>query len=317
MSERFLDILGNETINNILADWQPCALNPAEDGWIGFPPKEFLDFVSSYPRIPNDSIPESEHYLKAPTFLIVQAHRLWLTASQVFNELNKMGAKRFIDLGSFPFFLPILLRDYFGYKNEIIVTANLGLSNEAAQFLESKQIQVMMLDLDPYVSEPENNQPHQRIPFELGIEKGSADFILASHVIEHLYHPISLLKECFRLIKPGGKLMITTDNAMMLDTFINYVAGYGYTFEPIEQTAAMQFHFWRGHTRFFTDRDLTTMVESVGFKKEAIEYNECFYDVFFDDYFKRPQPHLSGYKRRLLKKAPFLRNDITIIASKS
>jgi len=38
------------------------------------------------------------------------------------------------------------------------------------------------------------------------------DVITLGHVVEHLYDPIELLEECKRILKPNGKLIITTPN---------------------------------------------------------------------------------------------------------
>jgi SAM-dependent methyltransferase len=42
---------------------------------------------------------------------------------------------------------------------------------------------------------------------------GSFDLIHASHLIEHLNDPRSFLRECYRLLRPGGRLILTTPNA--------------------------------------------------------------------------------------------------------
>ncbi len=39
------------------------------------------------------------------------------------------------------------------------------------------------------------------------------DAITLSHVIEHIHHPAELLKECARVLKPGGTLWVATPNA--------------------------------------------------------------------------------------------------------
>src|ERR1019366_8424047 len=42
------------------------------------------------------------------------------------------------------------------------------------------------------------------------------DAITLNHVIEHVPDPISTIKECSRLLKPGGKLVMFTPNAASL-----------------------------------------------------------------------------------------------------
>ena len=40
--------------------------------------------------------------------------------------------------------------------------------------------------------------------------------IVMSHVIEHVHDPTELLKECYRILKPGGKLVLVTPNVSSL-----------------------------------------------------------------------------------------------------
>jgi 2-polyprenyl-3-methyl-5-hydroxy-6-metoxy-1,4-benzoquinol methylase len=39
---------------------------------------------------------------------------------------------------------------------------------------------------------------------------GNYDFVLSSQVLEHVLDPAFYLSECFRVLKPGGKLLVTT-----------------------------------------------------------------------------------------------------------
>lgn len=38
------------------------------------------------------------------------------------------------------------------------------------------------------------------------------DVITFNHVIEHLFNPVEVIKECYRILKPGGKLVLATPN---------------------------------------------------------------------------------------------------------
>jgi ubiquinone/menaquinone biosynthesis C-methylase UbiE len=42
------------------------------------------------------------------------------------------------------------------------------------------------------------------------------DAVVMSHVIEHVHDPIGLLRECFRILKPGGRISFVTPNAQSL-----------------------------------------------------------------------------------------------------
>lgn len=48
---------------------------------------------------------------------------------------------------------------------------------------------------------------------EIRYDDKSFDAITAKHVIEHVREPLEFLTECWRLLKPGGKLVFTTPNA--------------------------------------------------------------------------------------------------------
>src|SRR5262249_3711041 len=149
------------------------------------------------------------------TFLISQAHRVLRTAEIVHRNLAAMEAKHFVDLGSFPFVVPLTVREFFGFEGRIDVSRNLDISELAESFLHDRAITSPLLDLDPYVRDPSDERV---LPTSLPLDAGSVDVVLLAHVIEHLYHPVSALHECYRLLGPHGRIILTTDNAMSIDT---------------------------------------------------------------------------------------------------
>lgn len=44
-------------------------------------------------------------------------------------------------------------------------------------------------------------------------ENNLFDAVIINHVIEHVHDPLKVLKECYRILKPGGKLVVITPNA--------------------------------------------------------------------------------------------------------
>jgi len=53
---------------------------------------------------------------------------------------------------------------------------------------------------------------HEGVIEGTGFTDNSFDAITMSHVLEHVWDPISTLRECYRLLKPSGKLVIVTPN---------------------------------------------------------------------------------------------------------
>jgi len=49
-----------------------------------------------------------------------------------------------------------------------------------------------------------------------GFAADSLDAVISRHVIEHLRNPVEVLRECWRILKPGGELVVVTPNALGL-----------------------------------------------------------------------------------------------------
>lgn len=54
----------------------------------------------------------------------------------------------------------------------------------------------------------------------LPLQNCTKDYIIAGHVLEHIVNPIATLREWRRVLKPGGKLMLTVPNHRQIDTMI-------------------------------------------------------------------------------------------------
>lgn len=84
-----------------------------------------------------------------------------------------------------------------------------------------------------------------------GFEDNTFDAITMNHVVEHLLDPVDTLKNCFRILKPNGLLVVATPNA--------------------ESLGARHFkNLWRGwepprHIHIFSPRSLKLVAEQAGF----------------------------------------------------
>ncbi len=94
---------------------------------------------------------------------------------------------------------------------------------------------------------------------DAGLPDGSVDAITLSHVIEHVYDPVSLLEQCYRLLRAGGRLVAVTPN-------IN--SSWHQFFQ----------HCWRGlepprHFHLFSELALRTCAERANFRVDLLRTN--------------------------------------------
>ena len=97
-----------------------------------------------------------------------------------------------------------------------------------SQKLKEAGFDVVAADINPHLFSA------QKIPFKeadlnktLPFEDEMFDFILCSNGIEHLEDPFHFIRECFRLLKGEGKILITTPNVLNLKSrMANLLVGF-------------------------------------------------------------------------------------------
>jgi len=100
---------------------------------------------------------------------------------------------------------------------------------------------------------------HQGLLQEAGYADGQFDAITLFEVIEHLQHPQELLKECRRILRPGGILLVGTGNAGSWS-----MAAMGARWEYL--------HIAKhgGHVSFFNLGSLASLAQQSGFSVAAV-----------------------------------------------
>lgn len=96
---------------------------------------------------------------------------------------------------------------------------------------------------------------------EVGLEYPdvSFDFVFCSEVIEHMTSPEVLVSEMCRVLKPGGKLVLSTPNSAF---WLYRVLGVlGYTVSELQHPK---------HFQFFSRRSLIKLLQSANFRAEDI-----------------------------------------------
>jgi SAM-dependent methyltransferase len=92
---------------------------------------------------------------------------------------------------------------------------------------------------------------------DAGLPAGVFDIVRLNHVIEHLYDPLGTLHECYRVLKPGGRLLFYTPNVLGL--------GHNWVFRD----AWLHLDPPR-HLNLFSRQAVSRIVEQAGFSVESI-----------------------------------------------
>lgn len=299
-------------LGEIFGDHTPVSIDDPCMNFLRPPPEGFLRYACERRRAPFDGVPpDPESFRNDPTFFITQVHRLWLMLATIQDHVPLSPGSLLVDLGAFPFSLAIALREYMDYRGRILATVNQELKPEWQASLGEHAIELAHVNLDPHVT-PSMPGLSPLLP----LPENSVDAILFTHVIEHLYHPRTVLEECARVLKPGGRLLLSTDNAYMLGAFLNFLDPQPYLHEPVEGTAAMIFTEWRGHVRFFSEGDLHVLCRAAGLSIVSSRLYEVLYHSFLESYFVHPQRSMPAWRARLLAAFPAYRNEIIQVLEK-
>jgi methionine biosynthesis protein MetW len=91
----------------------------------------------------------------------------------------------------------------------------------------------------------------------------SADAVIANQVIEHILDPVKFSREIHRILRPGGRCVVTTPNIRYLKNIAHLVlSGYG----PRTAGGNTLDGVWDdGHIHYFTHRDLRELFDQTGF----------------------------------------------------
>jgi ubiquinone/menaquinone biosynthesis C-methylase UbiE len=89
----------------------------------------------------------------------------------------------------------------------------------------------------------------------LPLGHGEIDLVWCSEVLEHVPDTIALLTEVRRVLKPGGRLLVTVPDHGRLKRTLIALALYDAHYDPLGQ-----------HVRFYTRRSLTRALHATGFE---------------------------------------------------
>jgi SAM-dependent methyltransferase len=93
----------------------------------------------------------------------------------------------------------------------------------------------------------------------LPLGHGEVDLVWCSEVLEHVPDTLAFLTEIRRVLRPGGRLLLTVPDHGRFKRTLLALAHYDAHYDPLGQ-----------HVRFYTRRSLTRALQATGFEDVAI-----------------------------------------------
>ena len=156
-----------------------------------------------------------------------------------------------VDIGALPGHMLFLL-------NAIGISA-VGIDRapwRCATFIQQQDLTIHRCDIE-----------QQSLPFE----ENSVQYIVFTEVFEHLrINPIATLRDIYRILAPGGTLLVTTPNLYALRNIVSFVTGRGIG-DPYEEFRKLETVGHMGHVREYAPCEMRTFLERAGFTVQDVQ----------------------------------------------
>lgn len=114
----------------------------------------------------------------------------------------------------------------------------------------------------------ECNLSYGNIPFK----DNSFDLVLFTEILEHLnFHPKKIFKEFFRILKSGGKVVITTPNLLRFNNRIKFIIGKSIHPHITEEYTDGT------HYREYSFKELTHLAQEANLNLYSVKYADFNY----------------------------------------
>ena len=164
---------------------------------------------------------------------------------------------RVLELGANPYFLSRLL-----VKRKLDLTCANWFGEAARLGTHSRQVVRGPVSGEEHAFEFEHfNVETDRFPYE----DGAFALVLCCEILEHLPNdPTHLLAEIHRVLEPGGRLLLTTPNAVRTDNLVRMLRG-----ENVYEQLSGYGTYGR-HNREYTVAELDTFLTACGYRVEKL-----------------------------------------------
>lgn len=172
---------------------------------------------------------------------------------------DNLKSGKVLDLGASPFHLTYALSN-LGYD-----VTGLDFNPEPFnKFIKQNKLRITKCNIES-----------EKLPFK----NKSFDLILFSEVFEHLrINPIFTLKEIYRVLKPKGRLILTTPNLYALHKILMFISGKSFN-DAYHEFNQYYIYGYVGHVREYSTNEVKRFLEKNDFKVKKVNY-QSYYSFF-------------------------------------
>ena len=238
-------------------------------GSLPFNRARYLRAVRSYIPLRFEMIESSlARRFRAPTHHVLKNRDRLYTALRSAFRYFPTEPFTIADIGVYPGSLLRLLRAFLSEECQFIGIGLMISDDFRRAMAESCGAEILTANLDPRNEQLKGKGYPARIP----LDDRSVDFAFALEIIEHMVSPVHVLEEAFRILKPGGHLLITTPNVTRIGNVFKLLVGRS-NFDrltPIDYWN--EDDEWRPHFREYTLPEIAGLFRRAGF--EVVEQRQ-------------------------------------------
>jgi len=220
------------------------------------------------------------------------------------------GDRTVIDFGPYPGSLLRFLRGLHPSKDLRLVGAGLMTNDEFIRFMKDDcGAEILTVNLDPRSQQLRAKTYPEQVP----LHDGAAHLAFALEIIEHLTSPFHLLAEAFRVLTPGGHLVLTTPNITRIGNIFKLLIGKTINDRLAPPGYDNPDDEWRPHVREYGMGELEQMVTHAGFE---IAERRFFLGEDTQDCVQPPSQRWVNLAKLPFYAVPHLRGSLLMVARK-
>ncbi len=166
-----------------------------------------------------------------------------------------------LELGANPYFTTMLLQQFTDL--DLVLANYFGSSVQNARVIQEVKYRDFISGQESLVCFESHhfNIESERFPFE----DSSFDVVIFCEIIEHLLmDSATVLREIKRVLKPNGKLVLSTPNVARLENVLRIIAGVN-IYDPYSGNGP-----YGRHNREYTKHELFSLLDYLGFTLEIL-----------------------------------------------